>query len=298
MIHLSNYSSLLPKGTLYGNLDGNIASLLNITTPRSDSPLILKMPVMQHCGVFSLMPSDVANWCVQLRSHLNKNEDYTSLHGMVIDTGVSTCATSFKSDFIGPIEYGNFGSVQTTDTNCKVNIEGRGIIRWKALDALGRTCNMECIAHYILKMSMPLFSPQSYCQFHHLDKDTVYYGGNSMDFFLKTVDNRKLQIPIDGPSNLPIILVKPDKTKCNSCDPLSCPTGQPYMSCSHSHITSLLVFDETNQNITRAQRELLLFRHRLAHLSFMHVQSLMRCCLDPKLKSVQISFAILDSKGV
>ena len=25
---------------------------------------------------------------------------------MVIDTGASTCATPFKSDFIGPIEYG------------------------------------------------------------------------------------------------------------------------------------------------------------------------------------------------
>ena len=56
---------------------------------------------------------------------------------MVIDTGASTCTTPFKSDFIGPIEYDNFGSVQTADTNFKVNIEGCGIVHWKALDALG-----------------------------------------------------------------------------------------------------------------------------------------------------------------
>lgn len=45
-------------------------------------------------------------------------------------------------------------------------------------------------------MLMPLFSPQSYCQFNKLDKDTTYYGGNSMDFFLRTVDHKKLQISI------------------------------------------------------------------------------------------------------
>ena len=75
------------------------------------------------------MSQDAAEWCIQLRSHLNKNEDYTSLHGMVINTGASMCVTHFKSDFIGPIEDGNFGSVQTADTNLKVNIEGRGIVR-------------------------------------------------------------------------------------------------------------------------------------------------------------------------
>ena len=107
-------------------------------------------------------------------------------------------------------------------------------------------------------------------------KDTAYYGGNSTDFFLKTVNNRTLQVPIDGPSNLPILLVKPNKTKCDSCDPPSRTTSQPCTSCSHSHSTSLSVFDETNQNLMHAQCELLLFHHRLAHLSFKHVQYLMR----------------------
>ena len=107
--------------------------------------------------------------------------------------------------------------VQTADTDSKVNIEGCGIVRWKALNALGHTCFIECITHYIPKMSMPLFSPQSYFQFHQLDKDAAYYGGNSTDFFLKIVNNKMLQVPIDGPSNLPILQVKPDKSKCNSC---------------------------------------------------------------------------------
>ena len=93
---------------------------------------------------------------------------------------------------------------------------------------------------------MPLFSPQSYCQFHHLDKDTAYYRGNLTNFFLKTVNNWKLQIPIDGPSNLRILLVKPDKTKCDSYDPSSRMTGQHWTSCLHSHPTSLSVFDKTN----------------------------------------------------
>lgn len=46
---------------------------------------------------------------------------------MVINTGASTCTTPFESNFIGSIEY--FEKVQTDETDSKVTIEVRGIIR-------------------------------------------------------------------------------------------------------------------------------------------------------------------------
>ena len=68
MIRLSNYSSLLPADTLYGNVTKKITNLLTTSTPRSDSPLILETPLMQCYGIYSLVSSNVTDWCMKLCS--------------------------------------------------------------------------------------------------------------------------------------------------------------------------------------------------------------------------------------
>ena len=80
----------------------------------------------------------------------------------------------------------------------------------------------------------------------------------------------RFKCPIDPRSNLPVALAK---TPCHNGD---CNFGDPVedqeQRCS---IATMSVFDETNQNITVAQKELLLWHNRLGHLGFAHVQKLM-----------------------
>ncbi|KAI2510176.1 hypothetical protein MHU86_4208 [Fragilaria crotonensis] len=87
------------------------------------------------------------------------------------------------------------------------------------------------------------------------------------------------QCPIDPRSNLPVALAK---TPCNpgGCIALESSTpespGPPCASCQRHSLVSLSVLDETNQNITAAQKDLLLWHFRLGHLGFSHLQHLMR----------------------
>ena len=90
----------------------------------------------------------------------------------------------------------------------------------------------------------------------------------------------RFQCPIDPRSNLPVALAK------TPCNPGGCQTGEPSTdgetvnppcsSCSRHSIVGFSVLEETNQNITAAQKDLLLWNFRLGHLGFAHLQHLMR----------------------
>jgi transposase InsO family protein len=89
--------------------------------------------------------------------------------------------------------------------------------------------------------------------------------------------NTRFQCPIEPNTNLPIALVKLP-CKQSSCETRSSANHIPCSACStcHSSIVSFSVADETNQNITAAQKELLLWHWRLGHLGFVHLQQIMR----------------------
>ena len=55
-----------------------------------------------------------------------------------MDTGASTCATPNKSNFVGEIEHGDFGKVETANKNEPVQIKGRGLVRCLAVDENGK----------------------------------------------------------------------------------------------------------------------------------------------------------------
>lgn len=91
----------------------------------------------------------------------------------------------------------------------------------------------------------------------------------------------RFQCPIDPRSNLPVALAK---TPCNPGGCLPTDFGDdvasniPCSSCNRhkENIVGLSVLKETNQNITAAQKDLLLRHFRLGHLGFAHLQHLMR----------------------
>ena len=281
---LDNYSQDLPKDAVYGELHSKIEQAFGLRK----APIIEETSITKRLGLFAGSdPTIDPDWLVHLKCEIDdRSKEETGLVGMVVDTGASTCTTPNKDDFVGPIEYGNFGEVQTAEKGALVKIEGRGLVRWKAIDALGKFAFLECWAYYIPDMPIPLFSPQSYCQFHAMDKDDMYYGGNATSFFLKTIGGEALRFPIDGGSNLPFLLVKPDTDNegCPTCHSIDnnapcCRNSKPRQEQSATRkFAQFTVFDERNQNLTRSQKEILLWHHRLGHIAWKHLQVLMTRC--------------------
>lgn len=161
---------------------------------------------------------------------------------------------------------------------------------YDAVDVNGQKAIIEMVANYIPDLAIPLFSPQQYCQFHQLNQsDKPYYGGNVTSMFLETVSGDVLRFPIHFQQNLPILMVKPDTSPCEDCA-----SHTPSESCANRKrcqaglafsASFLTVMEETNQNLTRPQKELLLWHHHLGHIGFKHLQALMTRCIhaDKKL---------------
>jgi hypothetical protein len=128
---------------------------------------------------------------------------------------------------------------------------------------------------------MRLLSPQDFCQFIYFNQSQDQFGGNSNYFWFDGPHNQKCRFccPIDPKSNLPIALAKksthtlpysPFTKKNNTC----CMKWSHYSS-QHTSVCISLIVDQ-NQNLSSAQKELLLWHFRLGHLSFQHIQWLMR----------------------
>jgi len=96
-------------------------------------------------------------WIANLRSEFG-NPNCPVLP-VIVDSGASGSATGDEKEFIGPIEYGDFGTVQTADKDTAVKITGRGIVRWNAVDALGRIAVIETTASLVPGITQPLLSP-------------------------------------------------------------------------------------------------------------------------------------------
>ena len=135
--------------------------------------------------------------------------------------------------------------------------------------------------HHVPASTVRLLSPQDFCQSQGFDRSTDQFGGNSNYFWMHADHQQsRFQCPIDPRSNLPVALAK------TPCNPGGCQTGEsstdgetvgpPCPSCSRHSIVGLSVLNETNQNITAAQKDLLLWHFRLGHLGFAHLQHLMR----------------------
>ena len=290
MLRLNNYSQFLPLNAVLGDAASRINQALQWRQ------------VGLHCNTlagFNACLSTDMDWIANLRSEFGNPEQ--PVFPIIIDSGASGSATPHKEDFIGPIEYGDFGTVQTADKDTKVEVIGRGLVRWTAIDALGRVSAIETIAHLVPGMTQQLLSPQDYHQFHEMYPDRMLFGSNATDFMFETKDGRVLRAPIDRRSNLPVLLCRRDLSGPNAPsakmgEPCSCKQGEPSCTRGECNPSRSLgernaaqraalrgyasVLDETNQNLTSAQKELLLWHQRLGHISFRHVQILLSRCTD------------------
>ncbi|KAI2509575.1 hypothetical protein MHU86_4836 [Fragilaria crotonensis] len=192
---------------------------------------------------------------------------------IILDTGCTFAITPDRRDFIEYHE-GSVGKVQTV--NGPTPVVGHGLVRWTLISEDGSLSYLVVPCHHVPASKVRLLSPQDYCLYNGLDGSRDQYGGNSNYFWMNAnKTGSRFQCPIDPRSNLPVALAK---LPCHQDGQCSSPTTSPptCISCQRQSIASLSVFDETNQNLTGAQKELLLWHSRLGHLGFSHVQRLMR----------------------
>ena len=168
------------------------------------------------------------------------------------------------------------GKVQTV--NGPTSMVGYGLVRWTLIREDGTNIHLTVPCHHVPASKVCLLSPQDFCLYNGLDRSRDQFGGNSNYFWMNADKKHKtrFQCPIDPRSNLPVALAKLPCHQQGQCSPTPVDSHQNCTSCHRHNIANMSVFDETNQNITAAQKDLLLWHARLGHHGFAHVQQLMR----------------------
>ena len=182
---------------------------------------------------------------------------------VVLDTGCTKAATGFEADFIP-------GTLRDLPEPTMMDgiagglvIRQIGRVRYEVLDDAGEVQVLEMEAYLIPELKCRLFSPQAYLRALVLEGDDPKEKAEFSTKWNRAVftwpNDAKLTVRYDNNTYLPIIRVYKDALNTASALALK--------GC---------VTEETNQNLTFAQKLLLRFHFRLGHIAFAHVQWLGR----------------------
>lgn len=182
---------------------------------------------------------------------------------IVFDSGASTSLTPVRDDFIGELQTPPTSLLYSI--NSKINVVGTGIVAWHVYDVYVVTRVIKTKAHYIPEASIRLFSPQVYFK--------EQGGGEALltpDYVQLTLkEGTTMQFPYNAGSNLPLMLTKKKQLTVGlTYEDIS------YLAQKLSVLINLSVADEVNQNITAAQKELLVTHWKAGHANFGWIQAL------------------------
>jgi len=239
----------------------------------------LTMPALLPSGIpdlqalfGSLAPRHPATYATTCNIHRRHDAEFT----ICLDTGCSMSSTPSLDDFEEPPVKGKFGHLRTI--NHVVPIEAAGLIRWNVLDSEGKPAVIRVPGYFIPSSGQRLLSPQSYAAYHKwADPTKDCYGGNDRHVWLhlapdSTDSSQSLTVPISALDGLPYIPGLPSPLP----DAAPCSSGSCHCaSCSHAYNLSIL--SPENENLTAAQKSLLLDHHRLGHIGLDHLRTLYRC---------------------
>ena len=187
---------------------------------------------------------------------------------VVLDTSASVSITPVLSDFVTNLKLA--GSRALCGLNdATADVIGVGLVAWSVRDTHG-TVHVLCTpAYYIPNATVKLFSPQAYFQ---------SCGGGSCvvtrhNVALTLSEGTTLHFPYQPGRNLPFMLPSLRSSKPQPFVGLTVPDLLPLHTepLFQGHLS---VMDETNQNITSSQKELLLWHQRCGHANFSWIQSL------------------------
>ena len=121
-------------------------------------------------------------------------------------------------------------------------------------------------AYYVPEANIRLFSPQMY--FHEQQKGQLVM--NHSNTTLTLADGSTLVFPYNSQNNLPLMLPSPNRNVGLTFED-ACILGDGF-----SARNFMSVADETNQNLTASQKELLVWHWKLGHANFQWIQTLCR----------------------
>jgi len=175
---------------------------------------------------------------------------------VIWDTGASRPVSVYSTDFVGPILQPSI-PLHLGGIASGLTVAGIGTVQWTFLSDSGRLLTLHLTAYYVPQCKQRLLSPQRI-----FDKENGHVG-----IFEVTADCARLVI--DGSPTLTI-----------PYDPVnSLPTSHGIRAssvCDKEASLNLCVTDETNQNLTEAQKEYLHWHFRLGHLCSDTIQFLLR----------------------
>ncbi len=208
---------------------------------------------------------DYADRIAQMSIYLNHAEDRNI--PIVIDTGASVSLSPNKSDFIGPIEACTTSELQGLSSTIKC--EGMGWVDWTIRDLYGVTRRLRTRAYYVPDAQIRLFSPQKYFQEHKAGSLLLTWQ-NSL---LTLCDGTQMTFPYNSGNSLPLML--PDS--CFAMHVMGSNFEESHFLNDSSQNETILmsVAEETNQNLSNAEKEVLRWHWKLGHANMQHVQQLL-----------------------
>ena len=184
----------------------------------------------------------------------------TTNHPIIWDSGASFSVSPNRSDFIGPLKPpSTFTQLQGISKGLR--IEGYGHVMWAVHDTRGELRVLKVPAYYSPRIRVRLLSTTSLLQTYPTETITV----------------EPHQLTLSGDNDDPTkgaVIVRVDPRS-------NLPTSQAYSyqdppqaaAALEATITSV---DQTNINLSEAEKELLRWHYRLGHVGFRRVQFLMR----------------------
>ena len=185
---------------------------------------------------------------------------------LIVDTGASVCITPRREDFI----FYRDSKVKIKDLSKTNTVAGEGIVRWKVRDKTGKIVNLDLPGYHIPNAEVRLLSPQVLLSTVGGSAKAVQ---TTADLILCLGNGVELQAQYCPRSNLPLLSI---------CD--HAPDAKSFWHDAF-HITDNDVFafaaeknvlDESNVNLSAAEKELLLWHQRLSHASTSWLQPMMR----------------------
>jgi hypothetical protein len=187
---------------------------------------------------------------------------------LIVDTGASCCISPHREDFITYSE----SKVKIKDLSGLNTVTGEGMISWKVLDKDGEEVEINLRAYHMPKASVRLLSPQS------LYKSVPGSDGHqdAVKYTILLPGGTTIHAPY-GLANLPLLSLSAKKDQSagfwNQCFSFSADDSDTWAK---------MLTSASNQNLTPAQKELLVWHHKLSHASLSKIHSLCRRKRKPK----------------
>ena len=213
----------------------------------------------------------------ETKHHLSKEHCFP----VIWDSGASISISSFRSDFVGPIEKPPF-NIRLQGIAKGLTIGGVGHVAWSFVDTRGMLRTLKLPAYLVPGATARLLSTTSLLQQYPTESITQESGRMSLSGSLSE-NTTAVEVLTDPYSNLHV---------ASAWDPSMSDTV-------HSALTAAIsTTSARNVNLTPAERELLRWHHRLGHLSFKKVQFLLQSgalAFSEPLRRLQTSAARLTS---